>query len=252
MAVKAVTKTKGTRSQATAANGEDDRLDRAIELMTVRIAESNAELSRKLTESNVELSRKLSESKAETDRAIQRMTERIDRLSLEGERVERNIEKIHQDIALMSSNYGGIGKSFGELVELIVVPKIRPEMRTLKHNFTRVLVNKVFRFVPDRPGQDIVTEVDMLLYNGTESMAAEIKTSLSVQDVEKHINRLKTLRKYEAKAGLQGKKLFGAVIGVFVDYHARKFAAKKGLYLLEIIEEERRMKTSVPPALHVW
>ncbi|MDR2693609.1 MAG: hypothetical protein LBB74_05275 [Chitinispirillales bacterium] len=239
MAVKAATKTKGTRVQtrATAANGEDDRLDRAIELMTARMAESHAE----------------------TDRAIQRMTERIDRLSLEGERVERNIEKMHQniekmhqDIVLMSSNYGGIGKSFGELIELIVVPKIRPEMRLYKHNFTRVSVNKVFRFAPDRPGQDIVTEVDMLLYNGTESMAAEIKTSLSVQDVEKHINRLKTLRKYEVKAGLQGKKLFGAVIGVFVDYHARKFATKKGLYLLEIIEEERRMQTSVPPELHVW
>jgi hypothetical protein len=249
MAVKAATKIKGTRVQTTAANGRLERaIERAVELMTVRIAESNAELSKKLAE-----------SKAETDRAIQRMTERIDRLSVEGDRIHRNIEKIHrdiekthQDIALMSSNYGGIGKSFGELVELIVVPKIRPEMRSLNHNFTRVLVNKIFRFAPDKPGQDIVTEVDMLLYNGTESMAAEIKTSLSVQDVEKHISRLKMLRKYEEKAGLQGKKLFGAVIGVFVDYHARKFAEKKGLYLLEIIEEEKRMKTSVPSHLHVW
>jgi len=83
-------------------------------------------------------------------------------------------------------------------------------------------------------------------------MAVEIKTSLSVQDVEKHIGHLKTLRKYEEETDMRGKKLYGAMVGVFVDYHARKLAMKNGLFILEILEEENCLKTSAPKRPRAW
>jgi hypothetical protein len=229
-----------------------------------------------------DMSKKMAESKAETDRAIQRLSDRIEQMSIEAEKraqeaekraqeadkraqeadkraIERAIEadkrheKLREDIELLTSNYGGIGRGLGQLVELIVVPKIRLDINKFGHDFKRTRANKIFRLNRHIPGRKETTvEVDLFLYNGTETMAVEIKTSLSVQDVEKHINQLKKLRKYEEETDMLGKKLYGAMVGVFVDYHARKLAMKNGLYILEIIEEEDRLKTSAPKRARAW
>jgi len=225
MAVKTVTKVPTT-------------LDEAVLLVSASIAD---------------MSKKMAESRAETDKAIQRISDRIEQLSIDGGRIQKKIEKTHEDIVLLTSNYGGIGRGLGQLVELIVVPKIRLDINKFGHDFKRTRANKIFRLNRHMPGRkETVVEIDLFLYNGTETMAVEIKTSLSVQDVEKHVNRLKTLRKYEDETDMRGKKLYGAMVGVFVDYHARKLAMKNGLYVLEIIEEENRLKTSAPKRPHAW
>jgi len=222
-----------------------------------------------------DMSEKMAISRAETDRAIQRLSDRIEQMSIEAEKraieaekrfreadkraieraaeADKRHEKLREDIELLTSNYGGIGRGLGQLVELIVVPKIRLDINKFGHDFKRTRANKIFRLNRHIPGRKETTvEVDLFLYNGTETMAVEIKTSLSAQDVEKHINQLKKLRKYEEETDMLGKKLYGAMVGVFVDYHARKFAMKNGLYILEIIEEEDRLKTSAPKRARVW
>ena len=247
MPVKTVTKTPAT-------------LDEAMLLVSTSIAD---------------MSEKMAISRTETDRAIQRLSDRIEQMSIEAEKraqeaekraleraaeadkraaeADKRHEKLREDIELLTSNYGGIGRGLGQLVELIVVPKIRLDINKFGHDFKRTRANKIFRLNRHIPGRKETTiEVDLFLYNGTETMAVEIKTSLSAQDVEKHINQLKKLRKYEEETDMLGKKLYGAMVGVFVDYHARKFAMKNGLYILEIIEEEDRLKTSAPKRARVW
>jgi len=229
MPIKTVTKTPAT-------------LDEAMLLVSTSIAD---------------MSEKMAISRAETDRAIQRLSDRIEQMSIEAEKraqeADKRHEKLREDIELLTSNYGGIGRGLGQLVELIVVPKIRLDINKFGHDFKRTRANKIFRLNRHIPGRKETTvEVDLFLYNGTETMAVEIKTSLSVQDVEKHINQLKKLRKYEEETDMLGKKLYGAMVGVFVDYHARKFAMKNGLYILEIIEEEDRLKTSAPKRARAW
>jgi len=259
MAVKTTKKAKKATAKTKRITGE--MLDEAVLLMTAGIAEmskkmakSRTETDAKIAESDAKIAKsraeydvkiaesdaKIAESRAETDRALQRLTDNVNLLT-------DKVKTLTDNVEFVNAAYGGIGRGFGELVELIVIPKIRLEMNRHEHDFKRSKANKKFRFSGEAPGRkDVVTEVDMFLYNGTETMAIEIKTSLSVQDVEKHIKQLKTLRKYEAETDLQGKKLYGAMVGVYVDYHARKFALKNGLYILEIIEEENRMKTAAP------
>ena len=229
MPIKTVTKTPAT-------------LDEAMLLVSTSIAD---------------MSEKMAISRAETDRAIQRLSDRIEQMSIEAEKraqeADKRHEKLREDIELLTSNYGGIGRGLGQLVELIVVPKIRLDINKFGHDFKRTRANKIFRLNRHIPGRKETTvEVDLFLYNGTETMAVEIKTSLSAQDVEKHINQLKKLRKYEEETDMLGKKLYGAMVGVFVDYHARKMAMKNGLYVLEIIEEEDRLKTSAPKRARAW
>jgi hypothetical protein len=83
-------------------------------------------------------------------------------------------------------------------------------------------------------------------------MAVEIKTSLSVEDVNNHLDRLKKLRDYEEDTNLNGKKLYGAVVGVLIDHHARKLALKNGLYVVEVLEYEKMLKTEKPERRKAW
>ncbi|MDR0472959.1 MAG: hypothetical protein LBH43_04755, partial [Treponema sp.] len=60
----------------------------------------------------------------------------------------------------------------------------------------------------------------------------EAKTQLTVERINKHIERLEKMRKY---ADLHGDKrtFLGAVAGVVVTDEAREYALNQGFYLIE-------------------
>jgi len=98
----------------------------------------------------------------------------------------------------------------------------------------------------------IVADVDMFLHSNTEAMAGRVKISVYDEDVRDHIDQLECLRKYEKEAHIQNKRLYGAVVGVYVCPDARNLALKNGLYVLEIMEDESSLKTDKPPKCRVW
>jgi hypothetical protein len=83
-------------------------------------------------------------------------------------------------------------------------------------------------------------------------MAVEVKAHVSTEDVTAHLKRLVTLRRYEKDVGIQNKELCGAVTGIEIDRPARNFALKNGLYVLDIIEEEKKLKVDTPKQYCVW
>jgi len=251
----------------TAARPAVRTLDEAITFMTESIAEmsreikkSTAETRREIKESNERTDRRIAESNERTDRLIAESREQTDRLIKESnERTDRLIAlRIDADRADMkkimdrlSDDMGHLGNKLGHLVELIVVPGMRREMDAQGHVFSESFANrKVYGVASGEKRR--VAEVDLFLNSDTEAMAAEIKTSLSVEDVNNHINQLKILRKYEDGAGIRDKTLYGAVVGVYIDKRARKLALKSGLYVLEILELEERLKADIPERPRAW
>jgi len=97
-----------------------------------------------------------------------------------------------------------------------------------------------------------IAEVDMFLYGLEEVMAVEIKTRLRESNVMYHIGKLQDLRDHEEEADIKGKKLFGAVVGIVVDEKARELAKKYGLYVVEIREEEEKLKIDKPEQCRIW
>jgi hypothetical protein len=71
-----------------------------------------------------------------------------------------------------------------------------------------------------------------MLENGDKAMLVEVKTQLTVERINKHIERLEKMRKY---ADLHGDKraFLGAVAGVVVTDEAREYALSQGFYLIE-------------------
>jgi hypothetical protein len=182
---------------------------------------------------------------------LTRIADRLDRHSAEIAESDAEKKKFWAKLDYLSMDSGAQGQRLGQLVEFIVVPGIRHALNSFGHHFKYASANKKIQAIIK--GEKIrVAEVDLFLHNGAEAMAVEIKTSLSPEDVNKHLDRLVKLRKYEKEANLQGKDLYGAVVGVFIDDNARRFALKNGLYVLEIIEDESSLKTDKPPKCRVW
>jgi predicted AAA+ superfamily ATPase len=117
---------------------------------------------------------------------------------------------------------------FGDMTEYMVAPKLRDKFAELGLDFPKVNPNS---YVNDRVNK-ISYEIDVMLENGDKAMAVEVKTQLTMERINKHIERLEKIRKY---ADLHGDKrtFLGAVAGVVVTDEARDYALDQGFYLIE-------------------
>jgi hypothetical protein len=75
-------------------------------------------------------------------------------------------------------------------------------------------------------------EVDILLENGTHSIAVEVKAKPKDLDIDEHIERLEFLRRYKDKFR-DPRKLLGAIAGAIMSDSVRNYALKAGLYVIE-------------------
>ena len=78
----------------------------------------------------------------------------------------------------------------------------------------------------------VLAEVDFFLENGLYAMLVEIKTELSVGDVDDHLERIEKIRQYMDKRK-DMRKLVGAVAGGIVSENVLRYAQKKGLFVIE-------------------
>jgi len=176
----------------------------------------------------------------------------IDRLSAVVSETSDEVRKTSEAVRQLNDTVGGMGGHLGEVIEFIVIPKIRPAINALgNHSFKEITARKIVETViNDRKRK--LTEVDVLLYGDTEVMAVEIKTCLQTSDVDKHLDRLQKLRDHEADAEVKGKTLFGAVVGAIVHEPIRTYALKNGLYVIEIREEEDKLDIDKPETCRTW
>jgi hypothetical protein len=196
---------------------------------------------------------------AKTEASIQELSVDLRELSAEVSKTSAAVLELHAEIRETSESVrqlndtvGGMGGHLGEVIEFIVVPKIRPAINALgDHSFKEITARKkVETVINDRKRK--LTEVDVLLYGDTEAMAVEVKTCLQTSDVDKHLLRLQKLRDHEADAEIKGKMLFGAVVGAIVHDPIRTYALKKGLYVIEIREEEDKLDIEKPGTCRTW
>lgn len=186
------------------------------------IQEILAGLGRSMAESDKrreEVERVLAESRAETEKVIKSLAGEIDKW------------------------VGRFGNNLGYLVEVILVPGIRQKMNDFGHNFSRLSARQVYYRENGTP----LVEVDLLLGNGVEAMAVEVKTELSIKSVQDFIEKkLNRMRKYEERTELKGKTLYSAVAGLHIESDARELALNSGIYVVEMYEDKKFISVVKP------
>jgi hypothetical protein len=188
---------------------------------------------------------RLSDAQAKTEAAHAKTEAAIDRLTAQN---EKTAALVHE----LTRNMGGLNNSFGTLVEVIVIPKIRADINAIgKHTFNRVLVDKKISALVAGE-KNTIGEIDMFLFSDAEAMAVEIKAQLNTNHVEERLKRLQKFRDYEEETEIKGKKLFGAVAAIYIDPKAKALALKNGLYVIEIREEEDKLDIEKPDPCRTW
>ncbi len=158
-------------------------------------------------------------------------------LRLEEERNEREKSRKEFDKKL-----GELAGTWGKFVAEMVKPRII-KMFGEKGVKIETALQSVVGF---KNGQKYY-EIDLLLINTNIVVAVEIKSTLTVDDVIEHLERLDKIKEIAPKRiDLKGVTILGAVAGMIVENNADKFAYKKGLYVLrqkgnivEIVNDEK-------------
>jgi len=162
-------------------------------------------------------------------------------------RMAESDAKIAAAVKEMNERDGRWGNRIGDLTETILVPGLRVVMNRFGHDFASLSPNRKF-YIKEDGVERRLTEVDLYLENGDETMAVEVKTQMRPGAVMDHLEQLELLRKHEDITALKGKKLLGAMAGLDILVKARKLALDSGLYIIEMVEDTKYVNVVEPPS----
>jgi len=126
-------------------------------------------------------------------------------------------KKVKEAISLFTTQWGKLMESLvdGEVVKLFNEKGI-----TILRTSTRIKGNY----------EGINYEFDIIAHNGDEIVVIEVKTTLKVEDVKKHIKRLNKIKTWMSE--YKNHKIIGAVAYLRADEESDTFAESKGLYVI--------------------
>ena len=136
-------------------------------------------------------------------------------------------EKFRETDRLIKQTQKAIGElrnRLGQFVEKMVKPAVVRLFRQRGINVHRVISKMEANY------GDEGIQGDLLLIDGSEAIVVECKSSLSVDDVNEHLDRLGKFKRFWPEYG--GFNLFGAVAGMVVPDDVSRYAYRQGLYVL--------------------
>jgi len=153
-------------------------------------------------------------SRKEAEQSRKESEESRKRLELQVEAANKKVEKL--------------GDRIGDLIEDMVRGGAVRLFRALGYDFT--LCSRHVEF--DNRKLNISGEVDLFLENGEYALLVEVKTNLSVDDVNDHVERLQKYRQFADARG-DKRRFIAAAGGGEVRSNIRTYALKQGLFVIQ-------------------
>jgi len=176
-----------------------------------------------LVESRIEFEKKLEQGYEKSSVEFEKKLEQ----GYEKSRLEFK-EELKESRKEFDSRFRKFDSNWGRFIESLV----RPGLIDLfdKHDIhLRATYANIFEF------KDKIRyyEIDLLAVNDIYAVVVEIKTTLTVEDVNEHLERMQKIQELPPRDfNLKGKSILGAVAGISIKAEADKYAQKKGLYVL--------------------
>jgi len=142
--------------------------------------------------------------------------------------LEESNKKLEIEDKRLQKKIDSLTGVWGKFVEGLVLPKII-EMFQARGIEIEMSAQSVKGF---KNGQEFY-EIDILLVDTNIAVAVEVKSTLSIDDVNEHLARLDKIRQVKPKLfNLSGATIYGAVAGMIIEQDADRYAYKKGLFVL--------------------
>jgi hypothetical protein len=190
------------------------------------LKESSQETERVLKESSQETERVLKESSQETERVLKESGQETERRFRETERRFRETERLLKESSQrVDAQMGKWGNRLGEFVEWQVRPAAVRLFQERGIDVTELQSNiSVYR------GAEEGMEIDLLAVNGTQAVAVEVKSKLTQQDVDEHLERLAKFKRLLPR--YQTMNILGAVAAFVIPTDVARYAYQNGLFVI--------------------
>ena len=167
----------------------------------------------------------LIQSQKETDRRFQETERLLQEQSKESDRRFRETERlIKEQNKRVDEQLGKLGNRLGEFVEWQVRPAA---VRLFQERGIDVTELSSDLSVQRR---DEGLEIDLLVVNGSEAIAIEVKSKLTQADVDEHLERLDKFKRLLPR--YQSLKILGAVAAMVTPKEVASYAYRQGLFVI--------------------
>jgi hypothetical protein len=194
----------------------------------MELKESQEETDRQIKEMSVETGQKIMEMSMETGQKIMEISVETGRQIKETDRIVKETSRA----------VGNLGNKLGLVVEHLVLANIREKFNQIGYGFSKTASNVII----EDPDRKIAMEIDAMLENGDYALVIEVKTQLNVSHVDEHVERMEKLRRY-ADDRRDGRKFLGAVAGAVVGENVKRYAQKRGFYVIQQSGDTVRVET---------
>lgn len=156
----------------------------------------------------------------ETDRIIKENAQEAEKRAQEADKRTRELEKT------LYKKIGELGDRLGDFAEGFVRPAV---VRLFKER--GIEVHKVTRKIEaNNPQLNLATEIDLLVINGDSCVLVEVKSNVSIDDVNDHLERMAKFKPLFPEYA--DKKAFGAMAGMVIPENVAKYAYRKGFFVI--------------------
>jgi hypothetical protein len=145
----------------------------------------------------------------------QKETERL--LQEQSQKTDRQIQSVNEQI-------GKLGNRLGEFAEWQVRPAA---VRLFRER--GIAVRELSANISVQDGNEGI-EIDLLVVNGSEAIAIEVKSKLSQADVDEHIERLSKIKRFMPR--YENIKFFGAVAAMVIPIDVARYAYRQGIFVI--------------------
>lgn len=169
--------------------------------------------------------RLLREQSQEADRRFQEANRRFQETERLIKEQNQATEKfLREQSQRVDQQLGKLGNRLGEFVE----SQVRPAAVRLFRE-RGIEVQEISSDLSLQTGQDGI-EIDIFVVNGTEAIAIEVKSKLSKDDVDEHLERLVKFKRLLPR--YQSFNILGAVAAMVIPSDVARYAYRKGLFVI--------------------
>ncbi len=170
----------------------------------------------------------------ETDRKFQETDRKFQETDLRFKETEQWWKKQMEELAKerkerdkeFDKKLGRLGNRLGDFVQAFIEPSVVKlfqergiEVHVVSHNVRA-----------NNPSIGLAMEIDLFVINGDSCVLIEVKSNLSIDDVNEHIERMEKFK--PLFPNYADKKIYGAVSGMVIPNNVAKYAYKKGFFVI--------------------
>ena len=204
---------------------EFDTSMEAIMAVYKEIAERNKETSEQMKET----SEQIKEMKALVEATSEQMKQTDAKIKKTSEQIKATDKQMKASDKKLNKMYKELNGNWSRLVESLVSGKLVELLQSRGVDATGIFPNIKTHYIDD-DGNRRDKEFDIVVRNGTDVVAFEVKTTLREKDVTKFIGVMRDISRYLPEYA--SKRAYGGVAYVREESDAGRYAAKQGLYVI--------------------